>query len=464
MYIIGNAIKNLIRNKGRNILLAVVTLAIIISAVVTLTINNASSRIIEDAKLDIASRVDIRVDLFTHGRDGRRTITVDQYVSFADSDYLRHTVFQAEMQAWFGNFNAVGDFEMGQATPPDPSMPHAPVGKLTGHSEPENIDGFGTFRHLVAGRMFDGINEAIITEELAALNGLSVGDTLHIESAFQAGKTFELTVVGIFSHEPDEMEAWQAEIWEMMGFSLPSMISHNEIFTSFDTIMAAGWETADGLDMRLQYYLRNPNDLANFEAEVRAKGLPDVFGVTINQAALDRVTGPLESMRNAAMTFTIVILILGAIVLVLVSYLAIRERKYEVGVLRAMGMERGKIAFGIFTEAIMITTLCLVIGLGSGTILAQPIADGLLAAEVEAAFEEATNSGEGDRFLIAGGEVQTDDPAAGYRPISDIEVAVSMDVIVQIIIIALSLAAVSSVIGIIRITKYEPLKILRERN
>jgi putative ABC transport system permease protein len=260
------------------------------------------------------------------------------------------------------------------------------------------------------------------------------------------------------------MLEFQMAIWSMMGFSLPMMISDNEIFTSFETIVAAGWETADGLDMRLEYYLRNPNDLARFEAEVRAKGLPDVFGVTVNQAALDRVTGPMESLRSAAMTFTIVILILGAIVLVLVSYLAIRERKYEIGVLRAMGMERGKIAIGIFTEAIIITTLCLVVGLGAGATAAQPMADRLLAGEVESALEEAANSGEGGRVLMAGGQVQTDDPASGYRPISDIEVAIGIDVIFQIIIIALALAAVSSVIGIIRITQYEPLKILRERN
>jgi len=477
MYIISNAIKNLVRNKGRNILIAAVTLVIIISAVVTLTINNASSIIIDEARLDIASRVDISVDLFTHGRDGRQTVdlfthgrdgrqtlTIDQYVSFADSDYLRHTTFQAEMQAWFGNFYAVGDFEMGMTPPPDPSMVHSPVGKLIGHSEPNNISGFGTYRNFVAGRMFEAMNEAIITEELAVLNGLSVGDTIYVESAFQAGKRFELEVVGIFSHVADEMEEWQSSIWEMMGFSLPMMISQNEIFVSFETLMAAGWETADGLDMRLEYYLRNPDDLPRFEAEVRAKGLPDVFGVTINQAALDRVTGPLDSMRSAAMTFTIVILILGAIVLVLVSYLAIRERKYEVGVLRAMGMERGKIAFGIFSEAIIITALCLVLGLGVGAAISQPMADTLLAGEVEAQIESVAASDEGGRVLMAGGQVQTDDPASGYRAISEIEVAVGMDVIVQIILIALALAAISSVIGIIRITQYEPLKILRERN
>jgi len=464
MYIINNAIKNLIRNKGRNTLIAVVTLAIIISAVVTLTINNASSIIIDEARLDIASRVDISVDLFTHGRYGMQTITIEQYVSFADSAYLRHTIFQAEMQAWFGNFYAVGDYELGTAPPPDPSMVHSPVGKLTGHSEPENISGFGTYRHLVAGRMFESINEAIITEELATLNNLQIGDILHIESAFQYGKRFDLEVVGIFLHEVDPMEEFQASIWSMMGFSLPMMISQNEIFTSFETLMAAGWETADGLDMRLEYYLRNPNYLARFEAEVRAKGLPDVFGVTINQAALDRVTGPLSSLRNAATTFTIVILILGAIVLVLVSYLAIRERKYEIGVLRAMGMERGKIAAGILSEAIAITAICLAIGLGTGAAIAQPMADRLLAGEVEAAAEVASDTGEGGRVLMAGGQVQTDDPAAGYRPISDIEVAVGINVIIQIILVALALAAVSGIIGIIRITQYEPLKILRERN
>jgi len=129
-----------------------------------------------------------------------------------------------------------------------------------------------------------------------------------------------------------------------------------------------------------------------------------------------------------------------------------------------MGMERGKIAFGIFTEAITITALCLVIGIGVGAAAAQPMADRLLAGEVESAFEEATNSGEGNFALFAGGQMQTSDEASGYRPISDIEVNIGLDVILQIIFIALALAAVSSIIGIIRITQYEPLKILRERN
>jgi putative ABC transport system permease protein len=186
--------------------------------------------------------------------------------------------------------------------------------------------------------------------------------------------------------------------------------------------------------------------------------------VSINQAAYDKVTGPLSGMNGAVMTFMIVILILGAIVLALISFMAIRERKYEVGVLRAMGMERGKIAFGILAEAVIISVMCIAVGLSAGSVMAQPIADGILESNVAAAEAESESSGAGNKVLFAQGQMQTSDKAAGYVPESEIQVSLSAAVIVQIIIITLGLAALSGVIGVVIITQYEPLKILRERN
>ena len=237
----------------------------------------------------------------------------------------------------------------------------------------------------------------------------------------------------------------------------------NEILTSFETILAAGFETDAGLSMQSEYFLRNPDYLPYFEAEVRAMGLPDVFDVSINQAALDRVTGPLNSLRSTSVIFTIIVLSLGAIVLTLISYMAIRERKYEIGVLRAMGMGKAKISLGIFAETVTITALCLAIGLGVGTIAAQPVADMLLTSEVAAAEESSQGDDDGGRFLMAGGQAQTDNPAAGFTPISDIEIAIGTEIIIQIIIIAFALAVLSSFIAIAIITKYEPMQILSNR-
>jgi putative ABC transport system permease protein len=238
----------------------------------------------------------------------------------------------------------------------------------------------------------------------------------------------------------------------------------NEIIASFDTLISAGWETNAGLDMKNEYYLKNPDDIGKFEAELRANGLPVTYNVSINQAAYDKVTGPLAGMKGAALTFMIVILVLGAIVLALLSFMAVRERKYEVGVLRAMGMERLHIAFGIFSETAMIAALCLAVGIGVGSAMAQPVADSMLSGRVAAAEEEAASNGGGNKVLFAGGQMQTNDNAQGYEPGSEIQVSLDEAALLQIITITLILAALSGAIGVAFITQYEPLKILRERN
>ena len=75
MYLFTNAMKNLVRNKGRNILIAAVTLAIIVSTAVTLTINNAAAKIIDGIRLDLGSRVEIGQDFMemrAAGLDGSK--------------------------------------------------------------------------------------------------------------------------------------------------------------------------------------------------------------------------------------------------------------------------------------------------------------------------------------------------------------------------------------------------------
>jgi putative ABC transport system permease protein len=465
MYLFTNAIKNLGRNKGRNILIAAITLAIIVSTVVTLTINNATARIIDDVRLDLGSRVEIRQDFMemrAAGFDPRQDlnhIPIEDFIAFSESGYLRHTVFNANMYAWSDTFFAIDDDSFGTRTRThdDGSVWLVETLKLIATSEPDTLADFGTLREITDGRMFEGLNEAIISEELARLNNISLGDVIEISGSTATDKVFNLQIVGIFSDETDEFtQFWMA----MQGRTADNR--RNEILTNFDTLMAAGWENTFGLDMRTEYFLRNPDYITRFEDEVRAMGLPLTFNVSINQAAFDRVTGPMAGMGSASMTFMVVVLILGAITLALLSFMAVRERKYEVGVLRAMGMEKGKVAFGIFSEAIMIAAICLCLGLGLGSLMAQPVADGILEGRVAAEVEAAEQT---QQFaLFTAGQAQFGDGTDGYVPVSEIQISLGADVITQIILITLALAALSGVIGVVIITQYEPLKILRERN
>ena len=167
----------------------------------------------------------------------------------------------------------------------------------------------------------------------------------------------------------------------------------------------------------------------------------------------------------------VVVMILGSIILLLLASISIRERKYEIGVLRAMGMKKAKVAFGLWLEILTITCICLVIGLGIGTMVAQPVSDMLLKNQVEA-VQASTSQGSGDGTIISGnpngavlggtqlgGGIQ-----ANAKPVSEMKIALSAYTIMEIIIIAILLASFAGIVSITKITKYEPIKILMERN
>ena len=290
------------------------------------------------------------------GREDASYISIDDFIAYSKSEYISKSIFNANMYAWSDTFRAVDEYGEipGATTRTNDNGEEVLVEtcKLVSSSEPSTLSDFGSNRMIIDGELFSGINECIISENLASLNNLSVGDTISLRGAFATEKLYTLTITGIYS---DTTEEYLNLILAMNGHFADNR--RNEIITSFETLMSTGWESNAGLDMKTEYYLKNPDDIAAFEREVRSMGLPVTYNVSINQAAFDKVSGPLASMKNATMTFMVVILILGVIVLALISFIAVRERKYEVGVLRAMGMEKGKVAFGIICEAMMIAAL-----------------------------------------------------------------------------------------------------------
>ena len=467
MYIVVNACKNLVRNIGRNLLIAAVTLVVVASSVVTLTIVNAAANIVDGIRLELGSRVEIRQDFIEMrqsglGREDVSYVSIDDFLAFADSEYLRTSIFGADMYGWSDAFCAIGD------DPYDPGAQERDNGqgeivrietcKLISTSAPDTLPDFGTLRAISEGRMFEDLNECIVSEDLARLNGLSPGDTIWLRGAYAADKSYELIITGVYSDATDEyLNPFLAFFGEMFAHN-----RRNEIITSFETLMGAVWETNAGLDMKTEYYLKDPDDVALFEAEVRAKGLPVTYNVSINRAAYDKVTGPVSGMSGAAAMFAAAVLVLGAIVLALISFIAVRERKYEIGVLRAMGMERVKVALSILAETAMISAVCLVVGLAAGGLSAQRIADGILNGRVAAA--EAESEQGPNKALFVGGQAQIGDGTAGYVPESEIKIVLDAGVIVKIIIITLGLAVISGAVGTGFITRFEPLKILRERN
>jgi len=209
-----------------------------------------------------------------------------------------------------------------------------------------------------------------------------------------------------------------------------------------------GGRNADGVEA--VYYLTHPNMLAAFEAELRSKGLPDNYSVRTDESAFESVSAPVESLKNLSLTFLFIVLGLGAVIMVLISIIAIRERKYEIGVLRAMGMKKNKIALGLWVEIIAITSICFILGMGAGSLLSQPVSDAMMAGQNRQPVSQSSSLADRLNTVEA---TQT----------NNIDVTVDARTALEIFGISILLATISGFISVSRITKSEPIKILMER-
>ena len=210
-----------------------------------------------------------------------------------------------------------------------------------------------------------------------------------------------------------------------------------------------GGRNADGVDA--VYYLKKPDMILAFETELRNKGLPDSYAVRNDESAFGSVAGPVESLKNFSLTFLVIVLTLGGIIMVLLSVIAIRERKYEIGVLRAMGMKKNKVALGLWVEIIVITCICFILGMSVGTAMSQPVSDAIMTGQAQSTSTGSTSLA--DRL---NGSDSTEP--------EKINVSVNMETALEILLLSVLIASIAGIVSVNNITKYEPIKILMERN
>lgn len=476
MYILKNAFRNVLRNRGRNLLMGAIIFAVIVTSVIALMISNATNGIIDDYKNRFGAEVrlepnmqKIRDEAMANSRDGRVMITVpsiptEKYIAFGESELLQNSVYRAKTGVNSNEITAV-DAELGGGSGKvmmgGPGMgadePVQFMMSLQGNKFTEFEEGT---RELASGNMPKKLNECIISTDLAEANDIQVGDILSFTGELQnmeEGKkeniSYKLTVVGTYYDATDEY----AEGSMQNAFTN----RRNEILTTYETVAQEIKPDLLGIKVEATYYLKEPGMLDAFAKEVYSKGLPETFDVTTDEASYNKIVGPVEGLKDIAVTFMIVVLIFGGVIIALLSSIAIRERKYEIGVLRAMGMKKSKVAFGLWTEMLMITCICLAFGLGAGQLAAQPITNTLLASQIEAVeAAESAQSGTGAMMM----RPMMFSASSDAEPLSHIDVSLSLETTLQIMGIALLLASLAGLASVIRITKYEPIKILMERN
>ena len=147
----------------------------------------------------------------------------------------------------------------------------------------------------------------------------------------------------------------------------------------------------------------------------------------------------------------------------------IRERKYEIGVLRSIGMKKGLVSTQFILETFIVTLVAVLIGTIIGSVITVPVANKMLESEISSLSQERQNVNQNfgmDSKMQKGMEPGADirDTYQNDNYITKLNAVIDFNVVLKLILISILLTFISSVISTITILRYSPLKILSSRS
>lgn len=538
MYIIKNAFKSIARSKGRNILIGIIVAVIAVASCISLSIKNAADEAEAQGKqlLNVTATISAdRQKLMSSVQSGSQDdiralmqkysggLSLDEMQKYAKSAYVKDFVYSMS-----SSLNASGSLKPYSENTADDSAANGSLGTGSSADKGSSVNGSGkqsgqgnAFRQafgrmgmqgdftvigyssenamtafvngtskITSGKLFS-IDKAdstcIISSDLAAFNGLKIGDRITLSNPNKDDETYELTIAGIYTNS----DAGSTDSG-MMRFS-NSQDPANQIYTGYNTLKAitsasaanavtstdssTGEQTTTALREITTgtYMFENAAALDNFRNDVTKMGLDSNYTVTSrDENTYEQSLVPLNNLSSFATTLLIIILAIGAVILIVFNIFNIRERKFEVGVLTAIGMKKGKVAMQFICELFAVTFIALIIGTAAGSAISVPTANALLKSQISAQQNQLTqradNFGHGGMQVgaLGGGNASMfgifGRNAQNVNYLSTINAVTNLRVVGELLGIGILLTILSSLAAAVFVMRYEPLKILSNRS
>ena len=525
MYILKNSLLSIFRNKGRNILIGLIILTIACSTTVTLAIRNTANNIVksyEEANDLVATISFDRTELmgqFKGGEDAQKenieafnnieSYTLENVKNYGESEYLKGYYYTYSTSLNSDTLSKATDsFEYEvedkqtststntttSSMPGGGSMPNFPGGgdmgqmftmtekftttiitktteifessrnltgdfQLDGYSSYDAMTNFvdGTYQ-VTDGEMISDFSgyECVISNELATLNEITVGSTITLKNP-TTEKTYDFTVTGIYTDNSDNDES--AKMYSASANTIIVGSEVIELLVADDSTLVT--------NITPSFILNGEEAIEPFETEVREKGLNEYYQINTNLDELQNATKSIENVKTFATTFLLITLIISSLVLFVINMINIRERKYEIGVFRTIGMSKFKLTIQFIVELLLVAGIALIIGAVIGGFLARPVGNMLLENEIQTTQSEqqqiTENFGKGGNFDMPEMPMQFSN-IKEVDTIDSIEAVVDFTVVMQLLGIGILLTLMSSLASMISIQRFSPLTILKERS
>lgn len=282
---------------------------------------------------------------------------------------------------------------------------------------------------ITSGQAFDATsnnNEALIGSGLATKNNLSVGGT------FTAYDT-TIKVDGIFDTGTEFSN----------GMVVMPLASVQRLSAQSDQISSATVQV-DSVDQVTAVATAIKNKLGS------------AADVTSSIDAANNSLAPLENVKNISMYSLIGALVAGAVIIFLIMVMIVRERRQEIGVLKAIGASNAMVVGQFMSESMILALLGSIIGALIGFALANPILKMLVNNASSSASTAVRGAGGGGFARAFRGAT------SGFQnSLQSLHGAVGTSLILYAVLAAVAIAILGSAIPAFIISKIRPAEVMR---
>lgn len=265
-------------------------------------------------------------------------------------------------------------------------------------------------------------NVAVVGKNLAEKNNLSVGSTFTMYSTI-------MTVAGIYD--------------------TGTTFSNNGLIVALSTLQSLSAQTGEITSMTVTV-----DSIDNVDTTVAAvkTSLGTAADVTSEQAAAATAVAPLENVKTIATYSLVGALVAGAVIVLLTMVMIVRERRREIGVVKAIGSSNASTMIQFMVESATLTIMGLAVGLGFAVLAATPITSALV--------DTSTSSSTTQQF--GPGAVGVRGAARGLNEsVKAVQASMKPEVILYGVGAALLIAIVGSAVPAYAISRVRPSEVMR---
>ncbi|MCY7851934.1 ABC transporter permease [Bacillus spizizenii] len=480
MNFIKRAFWNMKAKKGKTLLQLFVFTVICVFVLSGLTIQSAAQKSSELARQELGGSVTLQVDrqkqMEKQQDSGEKRsfestpIKVSDANKLAALDHVKSYNYITSASANVGNFDAI---ESSSSSSSDSS---SSSNTKNGQGGPQRIQADLSIEGVTSTALVDefsdgdskitdgraitksdvGKNITVINETLAVENDVSVGDSITIESATDEDTTVKLKVVGIYKTTSSGDD--QAQNFSFLN-------PYNKLYTPYTATAALkGDDYKNTIDSAV-YYM---DDAKNMDAFVKAAKKTsidfDTYTLNTNDQLYQQMVGPIENVASFSKNVVYLVSVAGAVILGLIVMMSIRERKYEMGVLMAIGEKRWKLIGQFLTEILIVAVIAIGLASVTGNLVANQLGNQLLSQQISSSSDSTqTANGQMPRGGGGMGGGMFGHSSSNVNVIDSLNVAVSMNDMLILGGIGIIIAIIATLLPSISVLRLHPKTILTKQ-